>query len=99
MDFVIKRPILTEKSLAEAGRGWYTFEVDQAADKKKIAREIGIRYSVTVRSVRTMRVHGKTRRTGKRMVPRTRPDWKKAIVRLKDGQTIDAFSVTETSAK
>ena len=99
MNYVIKRPILTEKSLTEAGRGWYTFAVSLTADKPEIAREVGSRYNVTVRSVRTMRVPGKTRRVGRRMVPRKRPDWKKAVVRLKAGQTIDAFQVTEAPAK
>lgn len=99
MENIVKKPILTEKSLMDAGRGWFTFAVSLQAQKPQIAAEIAKRYSVTVKKVRTMRMSGKTRRTGRRMIPRRKSDWKKAVVLLKEGQTIEAFQITETQGK
>ena len=100
MQHIIKRPIITEKSLALAAKGWYTFAVDISATKKDISSEAGDIYGVTVVDARTMRSKGKTRRVGRKLHTVTMPDWKKAILRLKEGQTIDAFTVTpEEGAK
>lgn len=97
----VKRPIITEKSLGLASRGWYTFAVGKHMRKEKIAREVEAMYHVNVLTVRTIAMHGKVRRTGKKMTTLRRADWKKAIVQLKAGQHIDAFEVTtkEESAK
>ena len=90
----VKRPIITEKSLNLASRGWYTFAVAKHARKEHIAQEVEAKYHVDVLSVRTVPMHGKVRRTGKKMTPTHRPDWKKALVQLKAGQKIDAFEVS-----
>jgi large subunit ribosomal protein L23 len=87
----IIRPILTEKTLALAARGWYTFAVALRARKEAVAQNIAKQYKVDVRSVRTIRMPEKTRRVGKVAKPFTVPAWKKALVSLKAGQTIDAF--------
>jgi ribosomal protein L23 len=72
----IKRPIITEKSMALASTGWYTFAVALAARKEDIVKSINTLYSVNVTEVRTMRVAGKTQKAGKKMKPITRMDWK-----------------------
>lgn len=97
---IIGRPIITEKSMGLASRGWYTFAVTKDARKEAIAREIDKTYHVNVMAVRTVAMHGKVRRVGKKMVSGHKSDWKKAIALLKPGQHIDAFEVaTKEPAK
>jgi ribosomal protein L23 len=90
----IQRPIITEKSLGLASRGWYTFAVGKHVRKERAAKEIEIMYHVHVTKARTVAMHGKVRRTGKKMVTKRRADWKKIMVLLKSGEHIDAFEVT-----
>lgn len=92
------RPLISEKSLGLASRGWYTFAVDKHTRKEDIRRQIEKMYNVNVLSVRTVAMHGKVRRTGKKMVSKHKQDWKKAMVLLKAGQHIDAFEVTQKEA-
>lgn len=99
MNTIIKRPIITEKSLMRAGRGWYTFAVDIDASKSEITRAVNAVYAVNVTQIRTQTMHGKSRRVGKKMKPIQKSDWKKALVRLKDGQNIPAFEVTPEEGK
>lgn len=99
MKQTILRPVITEKSLSLASRGWYTFVVAAASSKPEVAQAVGGVYGVTVVDVRTLIMHGKERRAGKRMKRVRRSDWKKALVRLKAGQKIDAFEVTGEGEK
>lgn len=78
-----------------ASHGWYTFAVGKHARKEFIEKEIERMYHVNVVTVRTVAMHGKVRRTGKKMIANHKADWKKAIVLLKAGQKIDAFEVTK----
>jgi len=87
---IIERPLLTEKSMAGAQQGKYTFRVSKEANKIEIAQAVEQVFNVKVDSVNTMIVKGKTRRQGRRREGRT-PDWKKAIVSLQPGQTIEIF--------
>jgi len=98
MGTVVYKPLISEKSLGLASRGWYTFAVNKHARKEEIAKRIERMYSVNVLSVRTVAMHGKMRRTGKKMVRKRKEDWKKAMVLLKAGQHIDAFEVTQREA-
>ena len=91
---IVKRPLITEKTLTLASRGWYTFEVAPDATKPSIAGAIGSAYKVNVTSVRVMNMHGKVRRVGKMSKHVKKMDWKKALVQLKKGQKIDVFEVT-----
>ena len=89
---VIRAPILTEKSeLARDATGAYTFEVDRRATKDDIKAAIKRFFGVDPVEVRTQIVRGKTKRVG-RFIGR-RPNWKKAIVVLKEGQSIDLFDL------
>src|SRR3972149_4362991 len=99
MKIQVSRPVLTEKTLALAATGWYTFAVPVDMEKESIGKAINSLYNVTVMQVRTARQHGKVRRGGRRMLPVKRPGWKKAFVKLKSGQTIEAFTVPTQGEK
>ena len=88
---LVHKPLITEKSLIHASRGWYTYAVNVEARKEFIAQEIHDAYKVDVLEVRTMRMPEKARRVGRKMVKTTKPAWKKVLVRLKDGQKIDVY--------
>ena len=86
----IVRPIVTEKtSAAYQSRGEYTFEVHPDATKTTIKAAIESLFGVKVTGVWTSQQRGKTRRVG--TSSGLRPRWKKAIVTLKDGDTIEIF--------
>ena len=86
---VIVRPLITEKASLLAGDYKYAFEVNRRANKRQIRDAIQTAFNVHVTKVNTMNVHGKQRRMG-RGVTQTR-DWKKAIVTLQEGDTIQIF--------
>jgi large subunit ribosomal protein L23 len=79
----------TEKSMAHEHQGKYFFVVNRKASKGSIAKEVKRLYGVDVESVRTMIMPGKKRRVmGTRRFTKTKK-WKKAIVKIKDGQQIE----------
>ena len=88
---IIKRPIITEKSMEMLDENKYTFEVDKNANKPEIKAAVeAIFDGVKVKSVRTMNYKGKKVRT--RYGYGKRADWKKAIVELtEDSQAIEYF--------
>lgn len=85
--------------MIKAASGWYTFRVAITATKADINRAVTEKYQVTVTSLRTQIMHGKNRRVGKKLRQLMKSDWKKALVRLKDGQKIAAFEVTSQDGK
>ena len=84
---LIQRPRVTEKTAALGSMGQYAFRVASCASKDDIARGVAAAFNVKVMNVRTMVVKGKTRRT--RFGPSRAKNWKKALVTLAEGQTID----------
>ena len=87
---VIMKPLVTEKStLAREERNEVSFAVDPRASKHDVRRAVEELFSVQVADVRTMRMPRKTRRVGRFLG--NRPEWKKAIVRLAEGQSIEFF--------
>lgn len=96
---VLIRPYITEKTMNLASRGWYGFVVAFNASKAEIAQAVHAQYNVTVIGVRTIHMHGKVKRVGKRQKSVARSSWKKAMVELKEGQTIDAFQIGEQEKK
>ncbi|MFQ5648369.1 MAG: 50S ribosomal protein L23 [bacterium] len=94
LETILLRPILTEKmlSMQEEARK-YAFEVAQRANKIEIKRAVERKFEVLVENVRTINVKGKSKRmnTRKGLTHGKRSDWKKAIVTLADGYTIDLF--------
>ncbi|MBM4116955.1 50S ribosomal protein L23 [bacterium] len=87
---VIRRALLTEKSNALRERNIYVFEVDRRADKPEIKRAVETVFKVKVADVRTLSVQGKVKRLGR--FSGKRADWKKAMVTLAEGQTIDVVT-------
>jgi large subunit ribosomal protein L23 len=86
----IVRPLITEKSSAAyQDRGEYTFEVHPDATKPQIRTAIEPLVGVKVTGVWTLNVRGKEKRMGKTVG--RRPNWKKAIVKLREGDTIEIF--------
>ena len=86
----IVRPIVTEQSSAAyQERGEYTFRVASEATKTTIRNAVEQLFGVKVTGVWTSNQRGKARRVGQQTG--RRPHWKKAVVKLKDGDTIDIF--------
>jgi large subunit ribosomal protein L23 len=84
------RPIVTEKtSEAYQQRGEYTFEVAPGATKPAIKHAIEQLFGVHVVGVWTLNQRGKTKRVGR--TAGRRPNWKKAIVRLREGDRLEIF--------
>ena len=88
---IIKRPIITEKSSNLVENLQYTFEVDPKATKTEIKDAIEKIFKVNVIEIRTINVHRKAKRMQR--FEGFKPAYKKAIVRLAAGQTIDVFEV------
>jgi large subunit ribosomal protein L23 len=87
---IVRRALVTEKGTKlREGYNGYLFEVARDANKIQIKYAIEAIFSVKVDTVRTLRVHGKPKRLGRYAGHRS--DWKKAIVTLKKGQTIELF--------
>ncbi len=87
---VVIRPIITEKSSAAlADENQYTFEVIGDANKHEIKHAVQQLFSVHVRQVRTSHQRGKWRRRGVHIGKQ--PNWKKAVVTLAEGETIEVF--------
>jgi large subunit ribosomal protein L23 len=87
---VIVRPLITEKStMSQAEENQYTFEVLRDAGKTEIKQAIEALFNVHVLKVRTAQQRGKWRRRGAHLGKR--PNWKKAIVKLAEGETIEVF--------
>lgn len=86
---IIIRPLITEKSTNLMAEGKYVFEVAKAANKIEIAKAISQIFNVKVASVNTVNVEGKVKRMGRSIGKRS--DYKKAIVKLAAGETIEFF--------
>ncbi|SRR5258708_15960632 len=97
---ILKRPIITEKTLFLANKtNAYTFEVDPAATKPQIAEAVEKVFEVKVIGVSTVMRNRSLQRTGKRRVNTLVPRKKKAIVTLQKGQTIKLFDVSGEGEK
>jgi large subunit ribosomal protein L23 len=90
---IIKKPLVTEKITALNEKGVYGFIVDKDANKIQIKEAIEKFYGVNVQSVRTMNYLGKfkTRYTKSKVLSGRRVSYKKAIVKLAEGEMIDIY--------
>lgn len=84
---ILLAPVITEKATMMSEQGQYVFRVTQDATKPEIKAAVESLFGVEVRAVNTLVVKGKAKRFRGR--PGQRSDWKKAMVRLAEGQTID----------
>jgi len=88
---IVKRPIITEQSLAETESKKYVFEVARDANKIEIAKAVEEIFGVKVAKVNTLNMAGKKKRTGRFPAGR-RSAWKKAMVTLRaDSKSIEFF--------
>ncbi|MEE8418903.1 MAG: 50S ribosomal protein L23 [Dehalococcoidales bacterium] len=86
---VLRRPLITEKSTLLQAEGKYAFEVAKSAAKPQIKQAVEKAFDVEVTAVNVILMPGKSRRFGRRVLP-AHP-WKKAIVTLKPGDSIEFF--------
>jgi large subunit ribosomal protein L23 len=87
---VLKRPVVTEKSTAlREEENQYAFEVALDANKIEIRRAVESNFGVRVLDVRTQVVRGKMKRFRRGFGKK--PNWKKAVVTLREGDVIDFF--------
>ena len=87
---IIKRPLITEKGMRLNEEGsTVVFQVDSRANKLQIKHAVEVLFNVGVTKVNTLNVEGKKRRL--RYREGKRPDWKKAYVTLRDGDSITFF--------
>ena len=87
---ILKKPVITEKATTDSGiRNAYHFRVPVDANKIEVRKAVEALFGVKVINVNTLRVNGKFRRRGWRAGQT--PDWKKAMVTLAEGETIDVL--------
>ncbi len=92
--FLIKQPLITEKSIDLANQdNIYTFLVDLKATKPQIKAAIEQLYEVEVVRVNTIIMPSKRRRVGRQRRPKLDTVNKKALIKLKEGQTIELFDL------
>ncbi|MDG1333735.1 MAG: 50S ribosomal protein L23 [Crocinitomicaceae bacterium] len=93
---IIKKPIISEKAtLLSENENRFTFEVDPKANKIEIKNAVENMYGVQITEVRTMNYGGgksSTKYTNRGIVEQRSKKWKKAVVTVADGETIDLFN-------
>lgn len=95
MNNIIRKPIITEKATAGNETGRFTFEVERKANKLEIKNAIEKMYGVKITEVRTQIYGGgksSVKYTNKGVVEAPSRVWKKAIVTVATGETIDLFN-------
>lgn len=97
---VLKRLLTTEKTAkAQESQNKYVFEVLTSASQSTVAKEVAVQYKVDVEGVNLMVIPGKKRRISKTQRFARLPKWKKAVVKLKEGQKIEEARDDKKSAK
>lgn len=89
MHDLLLKPVITEKTTMMMSDGKYTFKVPLRANKVEIRKAVEAVFNVKVKSVATLRTMGKVKRMGRYIGKRS--DYKKAIVTLQEGETIEFF--------
>ena len=96
MNIIIRKPLITEKAtLASETRNRFTFEVARSANKIEIKKAVEKMYGVSITKVHTMTYGGgksSVKQTNRGIVVQPNNPWKKAIVTVADGETIDLFN-------
>jgi large subunit ribosomal protein L23 len=86
---VLIRPVISEKSYEQITQNKYTFKVHQDAHKTQVRQAVEQLFDVTVVNVNILKVQPKPKRRG--LYKGIRPGWKKAVVQLKAGDSIEIF--------
>ena len=90
---IVLAPILSEKSYGLTAAGQYTFRVHQDAHKLQVRQAIEQLFDVNVERVNIVKVQAKPKRRG--LIKGTRPGWKKAVVQVREGDSIPVFQGLE----
>ena len=86
---VLIRPVVSEKSYEQIQTNQYTFRVHKDAHKTQIRQAVEELFEVKVERVNVLKVQSKPKRRGN--IKGTKPGWKKAVVQLRKGDTIEIF--------
>ena len=86
---VLLAPVVSEKSYSLITDRKYTFKVHRNAHKTQVRQAVEQLFDVKVENVNILKVQAKPKRRG--MTKGTRPGWKKAIVQLREGESIEIF--------
>jgi len=91
---VLKKPIITEKTMRLANElNQYTFAVATNSTKIMVEQAVSKKFDVKVENVRILNILGKRVTFGKKRLTGKKSNYKKAIVTLREGQTIEVFSL------
>lgn len=91
----ILKPVITEKSMASAARGLYTFEVKLGSTKSEVKHVVEGMFKVKVTSVNILRRHVPAKSTGSKRLTGNASQQKFATLKLKKGQSIELFDLKE----
>ena len=86
---ILLAPVVSEKSYSQIEQRKYTFKVHPDAHKTQIRQAVEQLFEVKVAEVKVLKVQPKPKRRG--LIKGTRPGWKKAIVQLREGESIEIF--------
>ena len=86
---ILLAPVVSEKSYSQIADRKYTFRVHKDAHKTQIRQAVEELFEVRVADVKVLKVQPKPKRRG--LTKGTRPGWKKAVVQLREGETIEIF--------
>ena len=86
---ILLAPVVSEKSYSLIGEGKYVFRIHPDAHRTQVRQAVEQLFDVHVERVNVLKVQAKPKRRG--MFQGSRPGWKKAIVQLAEGQTIEIF--------
>ena len=86
---VLIAPVVSEKSYGQIAQNRYTFKVHQDAHKTQVRQAVEELFGVKVQAVNMLKVQAKPKRRG--LIRGEKPGWKKAIVQLRQGETIEIF--------
>lgn len=94
---IIKKPVISEKSLADAKDGYFTFLVERSARKQEIADAIERKFEVKVIDINTLNYKDQTKQQRRVRLNYSISGYKKVIVKLKNGQKIAIFEAEKTA--
>lgn len=86
---VLIRPVVSEKSYGQVAQNQYTFQVHKDAHKTQVRQAVEELFDVRVERVNILKVQAKPKRRG--LFRGTKPGWKKAVVQLRAGDSIEIF--------
>lgn len=90
---ILKKAIITERSLAKTKNGFYTFAIDSKYRKTDVKKAVKDLYNIDVEEVKIIKKVGKTRRAGKKSKQIRSSNWKKAIIKVDPAKKIAIFEV------